>query len=254
MKITKIIVVGTMLLSPFAALAQQSATPVMRFIPFFTGYNVQVPTNTVAGIGVTNLLYSNVQGQNVYSLTNQNVNGTVITNSISGDAFQQIGLKADVNGDIVANAAVVVYVNNTNLIPIGVTNSFGQWFVTNWPLAVSQFPNWMYPATTNLFPQVTSADTNLVTINLYRVTDIRGGFGNALAVNTPQMVETAASFSFSFNPTSTTNGVIYTNLPVAWLQGARQVRATITVGANGGNNNNAEGILINQLGILQPQP
>lgn len=252
----KIIVGLTSLLLPFAAMAQTAAVPVYRFLPFFTGFNVQVPTNTIAGMGVPNLLFSDPQGQNVFSLTNNIINGTTITNTIAPDAFRTIGLRSDVNGDINANATVIIAVNNTNLIPIGVTNSFGQYFVTNWPLAVQQFPNWMYPATTNVFPLVDLSDTNLVTVSLFKVTDIRGGFGTELATSTPQLVETTSSFSFSFNPNLITGQVVYTNLPAGWLQGARNVRATITVAPNSaaGTGANPAGILINQLGILQPQP
>jgi hypothetical protein len=229
----------------------QSGTPIYRFQPLLSGFNVNVTTNTAAGLGVTNTVYSTYGGQIVHSLTNDVFNGTLNTNLVVADAFKIATLGSDVNGDINANAYVTILVGNTNYIPLAVTNSFGQYYVTNWALGTSQYPNWMYPATTNLYPAFTANSTNTLTVTLYRAGTLKlaGGISADLNPATP-MWETTSAFSFTVAPNGLTPVCVITNLPIAWLQGARHVYATITAATGAGTGS----ILVNQLGIVQPTP
>jgi len=231
------------------------ASPVPKFLPLLSGYNVAVPTNTAAGLGVTNTLYTTYNGQVLHSLTNDVINGTLQTNLQNADAFKYVELMPDANGDVNANTALFIYVGNTNWIPVVVTNSVGQYMVTNtWLLApAGPFPNWMYPATTNYYGVYTNAATNLVTVTLYRAPALnpQGMYPASLKPFVP-LWETTNTFSFSFSPQGIQPVGMYTNLPTTWLQGARYVYASITAGVNTGNSGSA-GILVNQLGILQPQ-
>ena len=195
--------------------------------------------------------YTTYGGQIVYSLTNNSYNATQNTNLIAPDAFKLVSLAPLANGDFAANAAVVLYIGNTNWIPVAVTNSFGQYFVTNWVLASSQYPNWMYPATTNVYPTYGLTATNVVTVTLYRLglQYPQGGVASATLQKSVNIPETAGAFSFSVNATGITNLCVITNLPSGWLVGARQVYATVSANATTGGS----GVLLNQLGIVQPQ-
>ena len=247
----KLIGVAASLALASSVFAQSTATPIMRFIPLLTGYNVLLATNVTSGLGVTNILFSNPQGQIVYSLTNNSYNGTLNTNLTVGDAFKAVTFAVDVNGDINANASLFISVGNTNLIPVAVTNSFGQYFVTNWPLAQAQYPNWMYPGTTNLYPAFTAAQsTNQLTVTLIAgIGDIRGtGYGPVIG-NPYPLWETTGTFTCVVTPNGVTPVNLFTNLPTGFLQHAHKVYATITPTVGGTGN----GILLNQLGILQPQ-
>jgi hypothetical protein len=247
--IQKIAAILSGLLLTGAVHAQSSATPVMRFVPLLTGYNVLVTTNATVGLGVTNVGFSSYAGQILYSLTNNVINGTANTNLVAPDAFRAVSLVPDINGDLVANASVFISIGNTNLIPIAVTNSFGQYFVTNWPLALQQYPNWMYPGTTNVYPTFNAQSTNALTVTLYAgIGDIRGGVGPNQG-NTFPLWESTGTFSFTVIPNGTTNVAVFTNLPIGFLQHAHKVYATISANPGG----TGLGVLVNQLGILQPQ-
>ena len=238
----------------------QSTTPIMRFLPLLSGYNVFVPTNaTVIGYGGTNVLYTSTAGQVLFSLTNNYIaasSGTAVlnTNGVAPDAFKVISLASDVNGDINANASLWISYDNTNAIPIVATNSAGQWFVTNWLYAVSIVPNWMYPATTNYYQQfIAGAMTNTITVTLYRAATLNpmGNLGASLGPNVP-LWETTNAWNFTFQPSGgVTGGTLATNLPTTWLQGAKYVYMTISAAAGGGVGG---GELLNQAGIMQPQP
>jgi hypothetical protein len=252
----------------FTASPQVGATPLFKFLPLLSGYNVALPNGTNLTIGSSNFLYTTTKGQVVYPYSSTGIS----SNTVAPDAFQMQTLSADVNGDIAANASVFIYLGNTNWIPVVTTNSVGQYFVappgfTNasittayagWPLAAGNgYPNWMYPATTNYYGLYNSSvGTNTVVVTLYKSpsTSPSGGIGPNLGP-TPtfanQMWESTSTFSFSLNY-NTTNGTVVgfsTNLPTAWLTGAKHVYASIL---NLGTN--SVGVLINQLGISQPQP
>lgn len=242
-------------------LAQNAATPHLQFSPLLSGYNVLVLSNIIdgvtgspgVGIGTTNVVFTTYAGQILYSLTNNVVNGVVNTNLTTKDAFQTVKVLPDVNGDINANAAIWYMFNNTNYIPIAVTNSFGQYFVTNWPLAQSQYPNWMYPGSTTLYPYFSGSASNAITVQLFKQPSGRLN-GSSVGPTIP-FWETTSTFSFSVVLSSATTPVVgSTNLPVGWLQGGNDVTAVIILPANMSTNAATTGVLLNQLGLLQPVP
>ena len=265
--VKKIAAVGASLLIAGSAFAQSGVAPTYRFLPLLNGYNVLVPTNATVGYGSTNVLYTTYAGQVVYSYSN-NVNGGLNTNYTAPDAFKVQSLASDANGDINANASLWIYVGNTNWIPVVTTNSVGQWMVppagfTNltlttayagWPLApASAFPNWMGLATTNYYPAFIASATNVVTVSLFASPTMnpQGGTGSATLGPVAPIWETTASFVTSVTPNGITAVCLSTNLPIAFLQHGRHIYATLSAPPNLASNGN--GILVNQLGILQPQ-
>lgn len=242
-----------------SVLAQQSATPIYREMPLLNGWNLWL-TNALTYVpGEPTNLFTTFQGQVAFSLTNQTINGVVNTNSIAPDAFNVDGvlLPTDVNGDKVANAAVHVVINNTNWIPQVTTNSFGQYFTTNWLLAASTTPNWMYPATTNYYPALGAHSTN--TIQFF----LQGGWSYSLGNNKNITVwdTTTNTFQFTMNTIvlapslGGTNCMVTmtTNLPTSFTQTYNKVRlAAVVVGANAsGLGDNA---ILNQISIGAPVP
>jgi hypothetical protein len=107
----------------------------------------------------------------------------------------------------------------------------------------------MYPATTNQYPVFTAANTNVATITLYKdagVAPLAPTAGTIPVWDTPS--------TFSFTVTAGGNSIVtgYTNIPVSWLQGAKNVKATITVATNTANNGGY--LLLNSLGISGVAP
>lgn len=264
----KLIITGAAILFEVATFAA-SQTPQYRFIPLLSGYNIQITngSSAAATIGSTNVLNTTYNGQVLYSLNTNTINGTINTNSLSPDAFKRISLVPDANGDVNANASLFVYIGNTNWIPLVTTNSVGQFFIppagfTNaqvttayvgWPLAAGNgFPNWMYPATTNYYPQESGTfSTNVVSIALYRVATVnpQGGVGSDL--QSPFMLaESTAGITNTITANGTTPVGAFFPLTTTFLQGAREVYCSVWI--NGTNLNG--GILVNQIGIVQPQP
>lgn len=226
------------LISLLAASSLTASAAVFQYDSLLSGYNVLIPTNSTPTLGTTNVLFTYIHGEVLYSLTNNMGN----TNVVAADAFSQATLVPDLNGDIVANATVSYYIGNTNWIPQVVTNANGQYYVTNWVLNPQTYPIWMYPATTNYYPAFAASATNVVTISLFRATIIK-----------PFPVwETTAGFVFTVTGTGTTPIAGTTNLPASFLQGANLVKASVTAAPNGASNGN--GILLNALGIQQPVP
>jgi hypothetical protein len=274
--------VGAGLLVATAAFGQSGTTETWRFLPLLSGYNVQVPpTNGAVGLYSTNVLYTKYSGQVLLSYSN-NANGGLPTNSMAPDAFQVAELVPDANGDINANAALWIWLQNTNWIPLAATNAFGQWMVpppgfTNpavttayggWPLApASGFPNWMGVASTNYYPQWgLNGWTNNLYIYLYSAPAMKlsGGVGNDLGLTVPTW-ETVPSFvtNIALSSANVGNGttpyVTHFNLPISLLQGGRHFYVAFSqsnsiagnVSANSGTN--VTPILVNQVGLLQPQ-
>lgn len=263
-----------------SALGQNSSAPQFRFLPLFSGYNMLVPTNLTYGPGVlpqagvsvtaTNVLYTAYNGQILYAYSN-NINGGLSSNGFAADAFKIVRLVPDNNADVNANASVIISIGNTNYLPIVATNSTGQFFIptvttngafpflagpnpTIWPLGNSSGPNWMFPATTNFYPSFATG-TNPVVVSLYRAHAARlNGGGDASPGNNTYIFETSSAFSFTVaspvGAVGSTVQTVITNLPIAWLQGANFVAATITATASGAS---SQGVLVNQLGLLQPQ-
>lgn len=193
--------------------------------PLLNGYNLQVGTNTTVTSGYTNYLFTSLNGQVLYSLTNNIINGVLNTNSIAPDAFKVVQVFADGNGDINANASITVLVNQTNWIPVVTTNSQGQYYVSSWSIAPAGYTPYMYPATTNTYATFNANSTNLITFNFVRSTS---------AMDDPNPVwETSAAFSFSVTANGVTPVATITNLPTSFLQGAKQVKvSTIVTGTS----------------------
>lgn len=219
--------------------------------PFINGWNLYA-TNGSTILGATNNLFTTVQGQIMYSLTNNTINGVVNTNLFTADAFDTSGniLAFNFNGDFQPNAAIHYALNFTNLIPVAVTNSQGQWFITNsWPLFTSQYPTYMYPATTNVYPSLPNASaTNVVTFNFQR------GWGYNLGV-TPYVFWDSSTnvFQFSVNGNGFAPVAGITNLPIAFTQGANRVRLqSVVVAPN--SSATGSGFIINQVSVGQPNP
>lgn len=198
--------------------------------PLLSGYNLYVTNGAPAAVGGTNLIFTELQGPIVYSLTNNMGN----TNVIAPDAFDPVTfIAANANGDINSNAAVTIVMGYTNLIPIAITNSQGQSFTSNsWPLISSTFPVYMYPATTNTYPFLPNGSaTNTITFNFQRgITLLPVGAGGQ-----PYVFWEVATNSWSV--TATGAGVSGTNVvfnpPANWLQGFNKFRLnSITEAAN----------------------
>lgn len=266
----KILLIGVACLFSLSASAQASWRWSMK--PLLSGYNILVTSNGFVTLGNTNVLYTAYNGQILYAYSN-NVNGGLSTNQISADAFQSTELSADVNADIVANAALVISFGNTNLTPIITTNLSGQIIVPNfntngligavpWPLNSSgSGPNWSF-GSTNYYPQFGGngalSVTNQLFVSLYRMYDNpKGGIGPSPAGPSYRFTETTPGFTVALtvNNSGTIPTTVYTNLPLNFLQGARKVycslsltNSTYTVGTN------QTPLLVNQVSIQQPQP
>ena len=213
---------------------------------FFNGWNLFVTNGTAAVVGATNNLFTTPQGQVLYSLTNNSINGIVNTNGIAPDAFDTANyLFADANGDINGNAAIHYLINATNLVPVVVTNSQGQYFITNtWPLLSSQWPTYMYPATTNVYPQtVIGTYSSSVVFNFQR--GWKFGYGPA-AYYVWDTTTNVFTFTATVAPGSTPVSGI-TNLPTSFTQGAELIRChDITVNTNA--------VIVSELSLGQWKP
>jgi hypothetical protein len=217
------------------------------------GWNLYITNAITYGPGVTNQEFTTLNGQIVYSWTQNTINGVLNTNAIIGDAFNLSGAKlaVDANGDVVANAALHIYLNNTNWIPTYQTNSVGQDYVnvTNWVLASSVYPAWQFPATTNLYPTYpTASATNLVTIYLQR------GFTYNLGGIVPPITvwdTVTNAFSVTLNGNGASPISVIMNLPTSFTQGARMIRVA---GIYTTNLTAASSYLLNQISLYQPNP
>jgi hypothetical protein len=253
------------------------------FLPLLTGYNVIVPTNlasafpsgngTYAGLGQTNVLFTTYGGQAVFSLTNNAVFGSAGTNTVVGintntvapDAFKPVTLASDANGDVNGTASLFLMVGNTNYEPTTYmnTNASGNVFIgTNaagvyWPLLQSQFPNWAYPASTNLYPTFITTATNVVTVYLYGgagpLYSDAGSGGNSVPASFPKMWETAPSFIAQFTVAAGVPTCLTSNLPTVFTTHAKDIYCSITV-SNAAGLTASTNELVNMLGILQPRP
>ncbi len=224
-----------------SAFAQADPTPVTRWLPLINGYNVAIPTNQApVGILSTNVQYTTPSGKIVYSYS---VTGA--SNGLS-DAFANVRLQNDNNGDALANATLVIAYGNTNLYPI--TNSTG--FVTNWALADPTLGSFIQ-GTANTYPLQNANSTNFVTVNLVRPFWDNPRGDNLNGYPNYRLYETDAknTFSVTFNQAAT-GGMIVTNIPAAFMQGVRNVSASISATNAAGN---GFATVINFLGISQPQ-
>ncbi len=220
-----------------AAFGQANPSPRMTWRPFISGYNVAVPTNTAVGLLSTNVEYTTVDGKVVFSHMN-----TGVTNG-NGEAFQNVIVQNDAQGDAVANATLVISYGNTNLIPI--TNASG--FITNWSLADPTLGSQVV-GTANLYPVQNANSTNFCTVTLYK-----GYWDNPRGENITypsyRVYEPTSTFTVTFTQAAT-GGMIVTNIPAIWMQGARNVTCTLAATNLAGN---GSATLVNFIGISQPQ-
>jgi hypothetical protein len=217
------------------------------------GYNVYAPTNSTLAIGQTNIEYTYLHGEIVYSLTNYFAN----TNSFYPDAFDPTAtfIHSDANGDVNPTVSIHWLLNATNFIPVAITNSQGQYFITNtWPLAGPQYPTYMFPATTNTYPLLPNANsTNLITFFFQR--------GWTINQSTPSVTVWDTSTNvFQFQINGATYGTAgaplagITNVPTSFLQGVNMIRlSTVVVGATSTVVTNGP-YLINQVSVGQFVP
>ncbi len=220
-----------------AAFGQANPSPVTKWLPL-AGYNVAIPTNQGdIGLLSTNIEYTTSSGKIVYSYQN-----TGITNGQS-DAFRNVILQSDANGDVNANATLVISYGNTNLIPI--TNTSG--FVTNWALADPTLGSQVI-GTANVYPLQNANSTNFVTVRLFR-SYWDNPRGDDTTYPAYRQYEPVSTFNVTFSQAAT-GGFISTNLPTVFLQGVRNVSATIQATNAAGN---GAATLINFIGISQPK-
>lgn len=232
----KILSILGLLAMALSAFGQANPSPVTKWLPL-AGYNVSIPTNTAVGLLSTNVLFTRANGQVVFSYTN--TGGT----QVQGDAFRNVRLQSDALGDAFANATLVIAYGNTNLIPI--TNASG--FVTNWALADPTLGA-QIAGTANVYPVQNANSTNFVTATLVKsYWDNPRGEDNTYP--NYRLYEPTATFTVTFTQ-SATGGMIVTNLPVAWLQGVRNVGCVLSCTNTAGN---GSATLVNFIGISQPQ-
>ena len=249
------------------------------------GWNIWVTNGATLWVGETNVVYTTLAGQVVYSLDNITNWTGVNTNVLAPDPFNHPAqLLSDANGNFGAypvvgstatnyyisgynsGLAVHVYMNNTNWIPLVTTNSQGQWYIptagtyiTNWlwnvglyngwPLQSSQWPQYLYPATTNTYPCYTTANvTN--TFNFQR------GWNVGTAASPIYVWDTNTNL-FSFTATTAIGAVpttVITNLPTTFVTGAQYIRLN-SVSNNGGGGSGGQGAtFINAVTIGQYAP
>ena len=218
--------------------------------PFLNGWNLWVTNGGTVAVGGTNQMFTASQGQILWSfITNAAWNGTLLSNTPAGDAFlARAVLRADGNGDVNANAAIHYYFNNTNWIPIAVTNAAGQFVVSNnWPLIPPGTPVFMFPATTNVYLQLPgTTTTNALTFN------IQGGWDYSW-VGFPLVVWDSKTngFSFTINSSGTIPNAGSTNLPTTFTQQYSLIRLN---SVTSGTNSAAGGYIVNMVSLLQPIP
>jgi hypothetical protein len=118
----------------------------------------------------------------------------------------------------------------------------------------------MFPATTNLYPIFDGVATNTVTIALYAVGSSSFKGGDSDPIGMPPVVETTSTFSFTITFAGNNTMVAgATNLPTGFLQHAKKVYTVVSLPANMTTNKITSGLLVtgglllNNLGILQPQ-
>lgn len=255
-KIIKSLLLAIGLTASVTALAQGDATPVMRAYPLLNGYNVMVATSGYANLNATNVEFTFKQGQIWFSyngITNGVWDGNTNQYLPNVAPVQPVELKADLNGDINANASLTIYVNNTNYIPVAVLSNFNSAaslvIATNWPLAAG---SWL--AGTNTYPLVDGANNSILQLSLYTSAEKdlgQASMGMPSAMNVMSYPwETTPSFQCSFTMSGGPQ-CFTTNLPAAFLQHARWVYLAITNQAVA--TPKSVNTLVNQVLLLQPQ-
>lgn len=243
----------------------------IKLFSLLNGYNVLIQTNITVGFGNSNIFYTTIQGQAVYSWTNNTVFTTsgsntattiVQSNLVANDAFKPIDLFPDANGDYNSTATLVLYTGNTNWSPNNYwqTNANGLVYLgTNvvgsyWPLAASIFPNWQYPATPNAYPTLSAAnESNTITISLYP------GSGNPsssadVPASYPVLYSSTAIWSATYVVAAGIPNCVMTNIPAVSLQQMRKVYATITCSGPTSGMTTSTNEIVNFIGIYQPVP
>jgi len=270
----KLFIASLISLATLTAFSQQYAANV-KFWPLLSGYNVLVDTNVTAGVtlGNTNVTYTERNGQIVFSLMYiTNYSGSYSTSSVAPDAFKVAPVFANSRGDYSANAQLWIMLNNTNFIPIPSTNLQGQYFVSTvastnsingtgyqgWPLAPNNTVQGLYPATTNLYPQIDGASVTSIKVVVYKAPSAfldgeQTGPGGLTIYppNAPVMWDATNTFTFTTSAQGVVPVITGTNLPATFIQGARYLCVKLTATAATGS---SRYVLVNQVGISQPVP
>jgi hypothetical protein len=245
----KLIVIG------LTALALSASAVVYTEQEFLNGWNLFVTNGATSTVGTSNYFYTDIHGAIWQSLESTGMASSLATNgAIAPDVFGPIvKISPDANGDFVANAAIHYLINYTNWIPIAITNSAGQYFVTNtWPLIpAGLYPQYMYPVTTNVYPALPVTQT-LITTTI----SIQHGWDVGIPGFPINVWDTSAAdmFTFSVNANPSLNITGVTNLPTSWLQSGMIARLYSVGNSAVGTNALATGVLINQLSLGQPRP
>ena len=160
--------------------------------------------------------------------TNVLAGGTNAAGNLIPYALTDAQLVPDINADVNPNLAIQVVIGYTNnLFLSGVTSPV--MYNTVWTNPTSFFGN-------------SVTQTNTATITLSPISSGDFTLPDTTGVKT---------FSFTVNQTNQTPVVLTTNLPVAFLQGAWGLRASVAVGAGTGN---GTGMILNGLSLVGFKP
>lgn len=230
----KILIGCAALMLAVTAFGQASPQAVYKETPLLNGYNLWLTNSQQWTVGsaqeVTNL-FTYIHGEIVYANTNLAGN----TNVTYPDPLDVKGrMFSDALGQPTAGIAIHVYMNDTNWVPIAITNSAGQYYIppagtTNaqvnnylgWPPANGLYPTYMYPATTNTYQSLTIASS--VVSNAF---NFQRGFNVGTLAN-PLVIWDSSTNLFTFTVVNAGVNkpiVVMTNLPTSFTQGASYIR------------------------------
>ena len=218
------------------------ATP--RTFSLINGSNVLLATNHTTYFDDTNVLYHGPNGAYWLSWTNDPGN----TNAFHAAWSKDMTVAADANGNVNSNIGLMVQFGNTNLLSILMTNTAGQYYVSN---ANDTLAN--VPSATTWYPIfVAGTITNTYTFTFLRSID-GTTFPNPhlSGANAPGGQDTFV-FTIPFAGLCT-NMVFSTNFPSAFVTGARAIRLG-SVGSAATATTVNQGALLNNVKITQWVP
>lgn len=200
---------------------------------FINGCNIYMPTNITYQYGYTNILFDNLQGAPVFSLSNNAVyytNAVGVTSNVFTypPAIVDVSSWCDANGGVLANAAITIGINATNLFLQGLSipnpNNPNSVTGSN-PTATTTNIGWGQM----VLPVATS--TNILTFTFQKGVD-GGGYPSQQGIPAPSIYDTTIADQFVVVVTNTSGlipVVICTNLPSNFLTGAKSIRLVSVV-------------------------